>query len=172
MFSPHVQLLVRVSRDPESRVRDLAQAMSMTERNIQNLMRDLERAGLVEIERHGRRNRYRIQTRRRLGRELGLSMPVHRLLQFVEPVTTARDAKPQPRAKLSRSQPDPNRGVAAATPPSWEPTAHPPTADAAARHPGCQGAPGQRPETAPVRNANRPDADSMEQRQLDLLGDL
>lgn len=82
VFSPHAQVLFQVGRNPDIRMREIAQALEMTERNVQNLMRDLQDAGLVKVDRRGRRNRYRVQTRRRVGQELGISMVLGKFLKM------------------------------------------------------------------------------------------
>lgn len=85
VFSPHGLVLVYIGRYPEARVRDIAAALSMTERNVQILMRDLEAAGLVEVHRHGRRNHYRVKTRRKVGKESGIPVLVADLLNLASP---------------------------------------------------------------------------------------
>lgn len=82
VFSPHGLMLVHVGRNPDARVRDIAQALAMTERNVQILMRDLQSAGLVDVQRRGRRNRYRVRTRRRVGRGTGVPVRVADLLKL------------------------------------------------------------------------------------------
>lgn len=49
-----------ISRDADARVRDLAVASGLTERAVQSVLGDLEKAGYVRRSRIGRRNHYRI----------------------------------------------------------------------------------------------------------------
>lgn len=59
-LSNHTQVLLCLSRDPNVRFRDIAQAVGITERAAQRIVADLIESGYVESERVGRRNRYRI----------------------------------------------------------------------------------------------------------------
>jgi DNA-binding IclR family transcriptional regulator len=54
----HTQVLLCIARDPDVRLRDVAQQVGITERAAQRILADLVEAGYVERERHGRRNRY------------------------------------------------------------------------------------------------------------------
>lgn len=54
----HGHVLIAVAADPESRVRDIAERVGITERAVQGILDDLERGGYLERERVGRRNRY------------------------------------------------------------------------------------------------------------------
>lgn len=56
----HARILLMISRDPEVRLRDLADACGLTERAVRAIVADLEHAGYLTRERVGRRNRYRI----------------------------------------------------------------------------------------------------------------
>lgn len=61
-LSNHGHVLVALSRDPEARMRDVAERVGITERAVQLIVRDLAQAGYVEIQRVGRRNRYSVAT--------------------------------------------------------------------------------------------------------------
>jgi predicted ArsR family transcriptional regulator len=54
----HTQVLLCLARDPEMRLRDVAEAVGITERAAQRILSDLVDAGFVRRERQGRRNRY------------------------------------------------------------------------------------------------------------------
>lgn len=56
----HARVLIALARDPESRGRDVADAIGITERAVQLIVADLEAAGYLTRERVGRRNRYTI----------------------------------------------------------------------------------------------------------------
>jgi DNA-binding MarR family transcriptional regulator len=51
-------VLLSIARDPDIRLRDVAEEVGITERAAQRILADLVDAGFVERERHGRRNRY------------------------------------------------------------------------------------------------------------------
>ncbi len=57
----HAHVLLCISREPEVRMRDLANFVGITERSVQRIVLDLERAGYVVRVRRGRRNRYEVR---------------------------------------------------------------------------------------------------------------
>ncbi|MBD3934129.1 MarR family transcriptional regulator [Streptomyces chumphonensis] len=58
----HARVLLCLARDPEARLRDVASVIGITERSVQLIVADLERAGYLTRTRVGRRNRYAIDT--------------------------------------------------------------------------------------------------------------
>ena len=54
----HTQVLLCIPRDPEIRLRDIADEVGITLGSAQRILADLVEAGYVKRERHGRRNRY------------------------------------------------------------------------------------------------------------------
>jgi DNA-binding transcriptional ArsR family regulator len=56
----HAHVLLCVARDPETRLRDIAEAVGITERATQRIIAELAEAGYLEREREGRRNVYRL----------------------------------------------------------------------------------------------------------------
>ena len=70
-LSNHGLVLVALSADPEIRIRDLAEQVGLTERAVQRLVTQLVEAGLVDRQRHGRRNSYQV----RLAESLGDPLP-------------------------------------------------------------------------------------------------
>ena len=54
----HTQVLLCIARDPDIRLRDVADAVGITVGSAQRILSDLVDAGFVERQRHGRRNRY------------------------------------------------------------------------------------------------------------------
>ncbi|MGW6916983.1 helix-turn-helix transcriptional regulator [Kitasatospora sp. NPDC054939] len=56
----HARVLVQIARDPGVRVRDIAVRCLLTERAVQRIIVDLEDAGYLTHERHGRTNRYHV----------------------------------------------------------------------------------------------------------------
>lgn len=57
----HSHVLLCLVADGNPRVRDLAQKVGITERAVLKILGDLEAGGVIERERDGRRNRYRVQ---------------------------------------------------------------------------------------------------------------
>ncbi|MFI6849459.1 helix-turn-helix transcriptional regulator [Kitasatospora sp. NPDC050467] len=56
----HARVLVMISRDRDVRLRDMAATCGLTERVVQTIVSDLEKAGYLTHTREGRRNRYRV----------------------------------------------------------------------------------------------------------------
>jgi DNA-binding IclR family transcriptional regulator len=57
----HTQVLLCIARDPDLRLRDVADTVGITVGSAQRILSDLVDAGFVERQRHGRRNRYVIK---------------------------------------------------------------------------------------------------------------
>jgi DNA-binding IclR family transcriptional regulator len=60
----HGLVLTYIGRHPDSTGREIAAAVGITERAVRAIVDDLRRAGYVEQEKVGRRNRYRINPAR------------------------------------------------------------------------------------------------------------
>ena len=60
-LSNHGHVLIFLAHDPEARVRDIAQAVGITERSAQGILADLEDSGYLTKKRVGRRNKYSIK---------------------------------------------------------------------------------------------------------------
>jgi hypothetical protein len=58
----HARVLLCLARDPEVRLREVAAGLGITERSAHAIVADLTGAGYVVKHKHGRRNRYQIQT--------------------------------------------------------------------------------------------------------------
>ncbi|GAA1077734.1 helix-turn-helix transcriptional regulator [Nocardiopsis metallicus] len=68
----HAHVLLCLARDPYIRLRDVAEAVGITERATQRIVADLAEAGYLERTREGRRNHYRLHP------ELPLRHPLER----------------------------------------------------------------------------------------------
>lgn len=68
----HAHVLLCIARDPEIRLRDVAEQVGVTERAVQRIVGELEEAGYVRRTRNGRRNVYDVD------RDLPLRHPVER----------------------------------------------------------------------------------------------
>lgn len=89
----HSHVLVALDTDPELRVRDLASLVGITERAVQRILADLEDAGVVRIEKIGRRNRYRILWSAKLRHPLEHHCSVGGLLDWVHAHSGGRSAQ-------------------------------------------------------------------------------
>jgi len=56
----HSHVLICLSRDTHTRLRDVAERVGITERAVQRIVLDLEAAGVITRRREGRRNYYSI----------------------------------------------------------------------------------------------------------------
>jgi len=83
LFSNHGHVLVCLARDPESRLRDVAADVGITERAVQKIVRDLQDGGMVSVTKHGRRNRYQIHNMQSLRHDLEAHCTLGDLIEFV-----------------------------------------------------------------------------------------
>lgn len=79
----HARALLLIAHDPETRLRDLASALDITERSAYRIVVDLTEAGYVLKQREGRRNRYELQTHLPLGESVGPDRTVGELLELL-----------------------------------------------------------------------------------------
>lgn len=63
LLTNHGRVLLLLSRNPDARLRDLAEEAGITERSVQAIITDLEESGYVAKTRVGRRNTYRVNRR-------------------------------------------------------------------------------------------------------------
>ncbi len=59
-LSNHAHVLLCIAREPEIRLRDVAERVGITERAVQRIVADLEAGRYLERARSGRRNRYEV----------------------------------------------------------------------------------------------------------------
>jgi DNA-binding MarR family transcriptional regulator len=82
-LSNHAHVLVCLAMDNDARLRDVAQSVGITERAVQKIVSDLEAAGVLERERSGRRNSYRLNLEAPLRHALESHKTVGVLLSLV-----------------------------------------------------------------------------------------
>jgi hypothetical protein len=56
----HARVLLCIAEDPGVRLREIGERVGITERAAHRIVRELDDAGYISRERHGRRNRYAI----------------------------------------------------------------------------------------------------------------
>jgi DNA-binding MarR family transcriptional regulator len=86
----HALVLTVISQAPDSTGLEIAQAVGITERAARRIIADLQDAGYIESERIGRRNRYRVNDRRPLGRIGEREVTVGEFLQLLQGGTNQR----------------------------------------------------------------------------------
>lgn len=69
-MSNHGHVLVCLARDPDARMRDVAEAVGITERAVQLIVRDLVAQGYLRKDKVGRRNQYEVVRKAHFRHEL------------------------------------------------------------------------------------------------------
>ncbi len=107
LFSNHGHVLVVLSRDPDARLRDVAQIVGITERAVQKIVRDLQDGGLVGVTKHGRRNRYRLRLNQPLRHTLEAHCTIGELLEMVNRHAPGLETEEEPPEPAFASAPAP-----------------------------------------------------------------
>jgi DNA-binding MarR family transcriptional regulator len=81
----HLHVLACLTRDPELRIRDIADLIGITERTTVQILSQLEAAGYLTKTRVGRRNRYTVHSELPLRHPLNNGRQVGELLRVIEP---------------------------------------------------------------------------------------
>jgi hypothetical protein len=79
----HGQVLICLAKDPDIRLRELGDAVEITERAAHRIVSDLIAAGYVSRTRRGRRNRYAVQAHLPLPDPLARGQRVGDLLEIL-----------------------------------------------------------------------------------------
>src|SRR6187402_2583522 len=77
----HTQVLLCIARDPDIRLRDVAEMVGITERAAQRIVRDLVESGFITRERVGRRSRYVVNASRAMRHEAQADHQIGDLLE-------------------------------------------------------------------------------------------
>jgi predicted transcriptional regulator len=80
----HTQVLLCIARDPEVRLRDVADQVGITERAAQRILADLVEAGFVTRQRTGRRNLYAINRHLQMRHPAQFGHEIGELLELLE----------------------------------------------------------------------------------------
>jgi len=95
IFSNYGHVLVCLARNNEARLRDVATDVGITERAVQKIVHDLQVEGFITIAKHGRRNRYRINSRKRLRHALESQCSIGKLLVLLKKPGEISGDKPE-----------------------------------------------------------------------------
>jgi predicted ArsR family transcriptional regulator len=87
----HAHVLLCVARDPQSRARDIAEQIGITERAAQRILADLIADGYVTRTKVGRRNDYKINPRGQLRHPVLRDLSIGSLIDVLN-----RDGHPKP----------------------------------------------------------------------------
>lgn len=83
LLSNHAHVLVYLAKNPDARLRDVAEAVGITERGVFRVINELEEGGIVRRSRNGRRNRYEIDLSAPLRHPLEATRTVGSLLALL-----------------------------------------------------------------------------------------
>ncbi|HVC21359.1 MAG TPA: helix-turn-helix domain-containing protein [Vicinamibacterales bacterium] len=97
-FTNHAYVLMCLSRDPEARIRDVAQRIGITERAVQRIVAELEQHAYLRRIREGRRNRYEVRMDLPLRHQMERHCHVSDLLVFADAAEPAESATGRARA--------------------------------------------------------------------------
>jgi DNA-binding MarR family transcriptional regulator len=81
-LSNHAHVLIFVGKHPEARIRDVAEAVGITERFAQKVLKDLVDGGYLESTRSGRRNIYSVIQGKHFRHPLEQDAEIQKLLQI------------------------------------------------------------------------------------------
>jgi DNA-binding Lrp family transcriptional regulator len=88
----HAHVLLCIAEDPNSRLRDLASRVQISERAVKRIVADLERTGYISRHRFGRRNRYELHPDTPIHSPMTKTLEVGALLALLVPMIAARMA--------------------------------------------------------------------------------
>lgn len=75
LITSHGLVLLFVAGNPDATIREIAEHLDLTERRIADIIRDLAKAGLLEVVRSGRRNHYTLSSDARFRHRLVAGIP-------------------------------------------------------------------------------------------------
>lgn len=79
----HSHVLLLIARTPESRMRDLAEQVGITERAVQRIIDELEQGGYLTVAKQGRRNVYTVRGEPHLRHPVEAARTVGDLIRMV-----------------------------------------------------------------------------------------
>lgn len=90
-LSHHAHVLLCIARDPDTRLREVAAEVGITERAVQAIVNDLVESGYLSRERVGRRNHYEVDQTAPLRHTMNRDVDVGKLLGLVRHDAPPRD---------------------------------------------------------------------------------
>ena len=79
----YAHVLLLLSRNPSVLLREVALQVGITERAVQRIIADLKAGGIIDREKIGRQNRYRIRTEQSLRHPVALHRTIGELLALI-----------------------------------------------------------------------------------------
>ncbi len=99
LLTPHAHVLLCIARDPDTRVREIAESVGISERGAHQIVADLVDAGYVKRARVGRRNHYAIEERTTLKHGPVRHRRVGSIVALLEPEPAGKTKKDARRAR-------------------------------------------------------------------------
>ncbi len=90
----HARVLLAIAQAPDARLRTIAAACLITERGVQAIIADLEKAGYLQRQRTGRRNQYTLNLDRPLRHSAESGVTLRALVDFAGDHTNGEAAQP------------------------------------------------------------------------------
>ena len=84
LFTNHGHLLLFLAQNPFGRIRDIASEVGITERAVQRIIVELEADGYLEHIRDGRRNVYKVLSRKPLRHGIEKHRQLHDLIKLIK----------------------------------------------------------------------------------------
>ncbi|MFD1542653.1 helix-turn-helix transcriptional regulator [Nonomuraea guangzhouensis] len=79
----HARVLLEIARNPQARMRDIADGIGITERTVQGIVTDLHQAGYLTRDRVGRRNHYKLNLDEHFRYPTEAGLPIRLLIDMV-----------------------------------------------------------------------------------------
>jgi|SRR4051794_1055678 DNA-binding MarR family transcriptional regulator len=102
-LSNHAHVLLCIARDPDSRARDIAEQVDITERAAQRIVSDLIAEGYLKRTKNGRRNHYEINRQGHLRSAAFRDLEIGPLLDLLD--TNHRAQTSRQRTHVARPNP-------------------------------------------------------------------
>ena len=80
----HAHVLLSIAKNPDCRLRDIADVVGITERAVHRIVTDLTEAGYVDAQRDGRRNVYATHPEKYLRHPMEAHRKVADLIRLIE----------------------------------------------------------------------------------------
>lgn len=82
----HGHVLICLTRDPDLRLRDLAELVGITDRAVSTIIHELENADYIKRTKVGRRNRYEVHTDRPMRHQVERGHEIGELIDAMGPI--------------------------------------------------------------------------------------
>lgn len=113
LLTPHAEVLFCIARNPDTRVREIAEVVGISERGAHQIVADLVGAGYVRRARIGRRNHYAIETKTALKHGPVRHRRVASIIALLDPEPPRSEAsKGRTTTRRRAARPERNSGTA------------------------------------------------------------